>query len=57
MKLLRQQPLDQVNMDHITTKLIEFGKEKIPAEVKNNAYNRIKEHLEKDIAYTTFINK
>ena len=44
-------------MEEITTKLIEFGKEKIPAEVKNNAYNRIKDQLEKDKAYTDFINK
>ena len=57
MELLRQQPLDKVNMDEITTKLIEYGKEKIPSDVKNNAYIRIKEHLEKDLAYTTFINK
>ena len=57
MELLRQQPLDKVNMDEITSKLIEYGKEKIPADVKNNAYTRIKEHLEKDQAYTTFINK
>ena len=57
MELLRQQPLDQVNMDQITTKLIEFGKDKIPTEVKNNAYNEIKNFLEKQKAYTDFINK
>ena len=57
MELLRQQPLDQVNMDQITSKLIEFGKDKIPTEVKNNAYNEIKNFLEKQKAYTDFINK
>ena len=57
MRLLREQPLDKVDMDKITTRLIEYGKGKIPADVKNNAYNRIKEHLENDAAYKAFINK
>ena len=57
MKLLREQPLDKVNMDEITTKLINYGKDKIPADVKNNAYNEIKKQLENDDAYKAFINK
>ena len=57
MRLLREQPLDKVDMDKITTRLIEYGKGKIPADVKNNAYSRIKEHLENDGAYKAFINK
>ena len=57
MQLLREQALDKVNMDEITSKLIEFGKDKIPSDVKNNAYNKIKAQLEKDPAYTSFINK
>ncbi len=57
MQLLREQPLDKVNMDEITSKLIEFGKDKIPSDVKSNAYNKIKLHLEKDPAYISFIEK
>ena len=57
MELLREQPLDKVNMDEITTKLINYGKEKIPGDVKDNAYKQIKKYLEDDDAYKSFINK
>ena len=57
MRLLREQPLDKVDMDKITNSLIEYGKGKIPEDVKSNAYKRIKDALENDGAYKAFINK
>ena len=55
MNLIRQQPLDNVNMDQITTQLMNSGRDKIPQGVKDLAYNRIKDFLEKDQAYQNFI--
>ena len=55
MNLIRQQPLDNVNMDQITTQLMNSGRDKIPKDVKDLAYNRIKDFLERDDAYKNFI--
>ena len=55
MNLIRQQPLDNVNMDQITTQLMNSGRDKIPQQVKDHAYNRIKTFLENEQAYQNFI--
>ena len=57
MELLRQQPLDKVNMEDITTNLINYGKDRIPPNVKDNAYKQIKEFLESNDSYQAFIKK
>ena len=43
-------------MEDVTNKLLVFGREKIPANVKNEAYEKIKAQLENDPAYKDFIN-
>ena len=57
MELLRQQPLDKVNMEDITNNLINYGKDRIPTNVKDNAYKQIKEFLEDNVSYKAFISK
>ena len=55
MRLISNVAPDQVNMDEVTNKLLEFGRAKIPESVKNKAYEKIKQQLENDPAYKDFI--
>ena len=56
MKLIKDVAPDQINMEEVTNKLLAYGRDKIPSNVKDDAYKQIKDFLENDPAYIHFIN-
>ena len=56
MNLIKDMQPDQINMEEVTNKLLAYGRERIPARVKDDAYQAIKKQLESDRAYIDFIN-
>ena len=51
MRLIQNVAPEHVDMEDVTNKLLNFGRDKIPIEVKNKAYEEIKKQLENDKAY------
>ena len=55
MELIQHLDPASVNMEQVTSQLLEYGRNKIPETVKNKAYERIKYQLENDPEYKKFI--
>ena len=56
MGLIKDQAPDQINMEDVTNKLLDYGRKRIPDNIKDDAYKQIKEFLESQDAYKDFIN-